>query len=577
MRPTVSVDPGRNARGLFCFRTKEVGLPAITSARILTVDADPSSRGDLESRQRRAAESITGGAIGSATVTDVGRDFVGGFTPRVGGHPLTGPAARSRVNLHLEARMPLRRRGWLLRRVLATADIFALIAAVVIAEWIIGAHNGVGLYAGTSEIGGFFLTLPMWLFAAKAYGLYDHDEERTDHSAADEFTAVFHLITVCTAGVAAFSYLTGLAHPSPAKLLVFWLAAIAGVVSLRGAARAAARRTPWYIQNTLIFGAGDVGQTIARKLLQHPEYGINLVGFVDSNPKERQDGLEHLTVIDESSNLREVVELLDVERLIVAFSGDADVDTLQLIRTLKDLDVQVDVVPRMYELVSPGVGLHTVEGIPMLGLPPLRLSRSSHLMKRVFDFAVASVALLCLAPLFAIVAVAIKLDSRGPVFFRQTRMGGGEQTFTIFKFRTMTADAEQRKHEIAHLNRHRGVDDRMFKAEADPRVTPLGRFLRRTSIDELPQLVNVLRGEMSLVGPRPLILEEDSHVLEWARERLRIKPGITGLWQVLGRSEIPFGEMVQLDYLYVTTWSLAGDLKLIAKTIPRVFFSRATT
>jgi lipopolysaccharide/colanic/teichoic acid biosynthesis glycosyltransferase len=169
-----------------------------------------------------------------------------------------------------------------------------------------------------------------------------------------------------------------------------------------------------------------------------------------------------------------------------------------------------------------------------------------------------------------LIAAAIKLDSRGPMFFRQTRMGGGEQPFTILKFRTMVADAEEHKHEIAHLNQHRGSDERMFKAAVDPRVTRVGALLRRTSIDELPQLLNVLRNEMSLVGPRPLILEEDSHVLEWARERLRIKPGITGLWQVLGRSDIPFGEMVQLDYLYVTSWSLAGDMKLIAKTIPRM-------
>jgi exopolysaccharide biosynthesis polyprenyl glycosylphosphotransferase len=235
------------------------------------------------------------------------------------------------------------------------------------------------------------------------------------------------------------------------------------------------------------------------------------------------------------------------------------------------------VVPRLYELVSPGVGLHTVEGIPLVGLPQLRLSSSSHLLKRLFDVAVSSVALLILAPFFLVIAAAIKLDSRGPALFRQTRMGSGGTPFTILKFRTMASDADQRKHEIAHLNRHRGVDERMFKAPADPRVTRVGRFLRRTSIDELPQLLNVLRGDMSLVGPRPLILEEDDHVLEWARERLRIKPGITGLWQVLGRSEIPFGEMVQLDYLYVTSWSLGGDVKLIAKTVPRVLTSRSST
>jgi exopolysaccharide biosynthesis polyprenyl glycosylphosphotransferase len=327
----------------------------------------------------------------------------------------------------------------------------------------------------------------------------------------------------------------------------------------------------------LILGAGDVGQTIARKLLQHPEYGINLVGFVDTRPKERRDDLEHLTVVGTSSELRDVVRLLDVERVIVAFSTDADAETLQLIRTLKDLDVQVDVVPRLYELVYPGVGLHTVEGIPLVGLPQLRLSRSSQMLKRGLDLVVASVAIVLLAPFFAILVAVIKLDSKGPVLFRQTRMGSGDKAFTIFKLRTMIVDADQRKDEVAHLNHHRGADQRMFKAVRDPRVTRIGTFLRRTSIDELPQLFNVVRGEMSLVGPRPLILEEDSYVREWARDRLRIKPGITGLWQVLGRSDIPFGEMVQLDYLYVTSWSLAGDVKLIAKTIPRMLVARSTT
>jgi exopolysaccharide biosynthesis polyprenyl glycosylphosphotransferase len=477
----------------------------------------------------------------------------------------------------LPSRTPMRRRGWMLRRALAGADVVGLGAAILITEWLVAAHNGVGMYGEPSEILGFFLTLPLWLLVAKAYGLYDQDEERTDHSAPDEFSAVFHMITVCTAAVAAVTYPTKIAHPSAPKLLLFWITAIVCVIAARGIARAGARRTPWYLQNTLIFGAGEVGQTIARKLLQHPEYGINLVGFIDSQPKERRDDLEHLTVIGASSDLHEVVEVLDVERVIVAFSGDSDIDTVQLIRTLKDLDVQVDVVPRLYELVSPGVGLHTVEGIPLVGLPKLRLSNSSRCLKRMLDVAVSSLLLVVLSPLLVLVAVAIKLGSPGPIFFRQTRMGGGERPFTILKFRTMVADAEERKQEIVHLNQHLGADARMFKAAVDPRVTRVGALLRRTSIDELPQLLNVLRNEMSLVGPRPLILEEDSHVLEWARERLRIKPGITGLWQVLGRSDIPFGEMVQLDYLYVTSWSLAGDMKLIAKTIPRMLVSRSTT
>jgi lipopolysaccharide/colanic/teichoic acid biosynthesis glycosyltransferase len=156
------------------------------------------------------------------------------------------------------------------------------------------------------------------------------------------------------------------------------------------------------------------------------------------------------------------------------------------------------------------------------------------------------------------------------VFFRQVRMGYGNRTFRIWKFRTMTPDADERKGEVVHLNKHLAADARMFKIPDDPRVTRLGRVLRKTSIDELPQLFNVLLGQMSLVGPRPLILAEDRHVQDWARKRLDLKPGITGLWQVLGRSDIPFDEMVKLDYMYVTGWSLKTDLQLVARTIPAV-------
>jgi lipopolysaccharide/colanic/teichoic acid biosynthesis glycosyltransferase len=180
------------------------------------------------------------------------------------------------------------------------------------------------------------------------------------------------------------------------------------------------------------------------------------------------------------------------------------------------------------------------------------------------------VGLLLLAPLFAFVGIAIKLDSRGPVFFRQTRMGRGDRMFRIYKFRSMATDADARKSEVAHLNKHLDGDTRMFKISDDPRTTHLGRILRRTSIDELPQLINVVRGEMSLVGPRPLILDEDQHVGGWARHRLDLKPGMTGLWQVLGRDDIPFEEMVGLDYRYVTIWSLSNDLMLLARTLPLV-------
>jgi exopolysaccharide biosynthesis polyprenyl glycosylphosphotransferase len=463
----------------------------------------------------------------------------------------------------------VKRRGWLMRRMLLLADVVGLLTAFLFAEWVIGRQGTLGNVDVRAEFLIFGLSLPAWIVVTKLYGLYDHDEERTDHSTADDVVGVFHMVTVGAWLFFSFAYLTKVAHPDLPKLLLFWATAIALVSVGRASARAYCRRRINYLQNTIIVGAGDVGQLVGRKVLKHPEYGINLVGFVDAEPRERREDLEHLTLLGPPDRLPALVRLFDIERVIIAFSNEPHEHTLDLIRSMKDLDVQVDIVPRLFELVGPGVGIHTVEGLPLVGLAPARLSRSSRFLKRCFDLIVSIVSLVVLAPVFALIAVAIKLDSRGPAFFRQTRMGR-DRAFRIWKFRTMTADADERKAEVAHLNKHlqNGGDPRMFKIADDPRITRVGRFLRGTSLDELPQLLNVLRGEMSLVGPRPLILEEDSWVDSWGRQRLDLKPGLTGPWQVMGRSEIPFDEMVKLDYLYVTQWSLLNDVKLILRTMP---------
>jgi exopolysaccharide biosynthesis polyprenyl glycosylphosphotransferase len=468
-------------------------------------------------------------------------------------------------------------RGWLVRRMLLIADILGLMTAFAIAQAVLGTHTVGGYVALWWEAVLFAATLPGWIVVVKLYGLYDHDEERTDHTTVDDLVGVFHMVTVGTWLFFAGATLLRVAHPDLNKVAFFWVLAILLVTLLRGGARALSRRHIAYQQNTVIVGAGDVGQLIARKVLNHPEYGINLVGFVDAEPKERREDLEDLTLLGAPERLPAIVRLFDVERVIIAFSKTSHEQTLELIRSLKDLDVQIDIVPRLFELVGPNMGMHTVEGLPLVGLPPLHLARSSRVIKRALDFAVSAVALLVLAPLFVLTALAIKLSSAGPVFFRQTRMGRGNKTFRIYKFRTMVVDADERKADYAHLNKHarNGGDVRMFKIANDPRVTRVGRFLRRYSLDELPQLINVLKGEMSLVGPRPLILEEDQHITQWGRQRLNLKPGITGPWQVLGRSEIPFEEMVKLDYLYVTSWSVFHDMQLVLRTIPAVFRVRS--
>lgn len=464
-----------------------------------------------------------------------------------------------------------RRRGWLVRRALAVADVVGLITAFLVAHALYGTEQVAGVtdrFSPLTEMALFALTLPGWVVLAKLYGLYEGDEARADHSTVDDVARVFNMLTAGTWVFFAGTWFLNIADPQVRKLFCFWLVGTAAVPLARVGARALCRRSLVYQQNTIVVGAGTVGQSVARKLLLHPEYGVNLVGFVDDEPRERGNGLDDLVILGGADEIRRLVREFDIERVIVAFSNDSHEQVLAQVRSLDDLDVQIDVVPRLFQVLGPHVHVHEAEGLPLLGLPPPRLSRSALFLKRAFDLTLSSLGLTVLSPLMLLAAVAIKLDSPGPVFFRQVRMGKGDHGFRIFKFRTMSADADSRKADVAHLNKHLEGDGRMFKIPDDPRVTRVGRFLRAYSLDELPQLFNVLLGDMSLVGARPLILDEDQHVEGWARRRLDLKPGITGLWQVRGRDDIPFEEMIGLDYRYVTSWSLSNDLKLIMQTIP---------
>jgi lipopolysaccharide/colanic/teichoic acid biosynthesis glycosyltransferase len=246
-------------------------------------------------------------------------------------------------------------------------------------------------------------------------------------------------------------------------------------------------------------------------------------------------------------------------------------DMLDLMRTFGAIGVRVSVIPAMLQVVGSAVEFDDVHGVAVLGVRSFSLSRSSRMVKRAFDIIGASVALALLSPLILATGLLVRLSSTGPVFFRQERVGRGGRPFKLFKFRSMVPDAEDRK---AELEAHNQAAEGFFKIADDPRITPLGGFLRRTNLDELPQLLNVLRGEMSLVGPRPLIPKEDQRVVGWHRRRLELTPGMTGHWQVLGSSRVPLDEMVAIDYLYVANWSLWADLKLLLRTIPYVLSRR---
>ena len=475
-------------------------------------------------------------------------------------------------------RRPMRR-GWLLRRLLLAADSVGLVLAFGVASALSFA-GGEGA-TGSSELALFALSLPGWIILAKLHGLYEHDEERADHSTVDDLVGVLHLVTLGTWLFALTTHVAGVADPSLGRLTIFWAAAIALVTTSRAVARAACRRSIAYLQNTIIVGAGEIGQLVARKLVQHPEYGINVVGFVDADPRERRSELEHVAMLGPLDRLSEIVDTLDVERVVVAFSNESHEDTISVIRTLREHEVQIDLVPRLFELVGPKVDVHTVEAMPLIGLPPVKLSPSSRLMKRTLDVVGAAVMLVLTAPLFAFIAWRVRRDSEGPIFFRQERLGLTQQPFAVLKFRTMYVDTDETVHREyirSTMSASASVGENgLYKLERNDAITPFGRWLRKTSLDELPQLLNVLRGEMSLVGPRPCLEYETETFQPHHFERFLVPPGITGLWQVAARANSTFGEALDMDVSYVRGWTFGLDLRLLGRTPFQVLRQRKAT
>ena len=426
----------------------------------------------------------------------------------------------------------------------------------------------------------FLISLPGWAIAAKLYGLYDRDEERTDHSTTDDVVGVFHLVTVGAWVLYAGAWLSGITTPDLEKTAVFWALAILFITVGRAFGRSLVRRSARYVQNAVVVGGGEVGQLVARKYLLHPEYGIRLLGIVDDAPLERRDELGGVELW-RTDQLLDLVQERQIDRVVFAFSHDSHEHTLALIRELGQLDVQIDLVPRLYEVMPPNVDVHSVEGLPLLSLRPLRISRSSRLIKRTVDVVGASMLLILTAPLFALFAWRIKHDSPGPVFFRQLRLGQDMKEFTALKFRTMTDarhDVEHRAYVSSIMSSSASVGKNgLYKLERAEAVTNFGRWLRKTSLDELPQLLNVLRGDMSLVGPRPCIPYETALFAPHHFERFLVPAGLTGLWQVTARSRATFGEALDLDVAYARGWSLGLDLRLLARTPLQVFRDRGTT
>jgi exopolysaccharide biosynthesis polyprenyl glycosylphosphotransferase len=431
----------------------------------------------------------------------------------------------------------------------------------------------------------FLASVPVWLVVAELYGLYRRDEERADYSSGDEFLGVFHLVTVGLWFVVVVSSVTRSASPYLPRLLVFWVLAIVFVASTRAIARALARRSGDYVQNTVVLGAGVVGQLLASKLLRREGAGINLLGFFDAAPLPRSDDLAHIPILGNPADLPDLVDTLSVDRAIIAFSSEPIDHLLFLIQELRERRVQVDLVPRLFDAVGASVGVHSLEGLPLIGLGGLQLPPSARALKRCFDLVTATVALVLLAPILVVIAILVRLDSPGLVFYRHDRVGFEGRPIRLWKFRTMGAEycrgdayggseADRRLAALLADEGRRAEFARSYKLRDDPRVTRIGRWLRNTSLDELPQLFNVIQGDISLVGPRPVTHDELVRFGDRTSLVLGVKPGVTGYWQTNGRSSTDYAERVRLEAAYVQGWTPGLDLTILLKTFRMVLSKR---
>lgn len=321
------------------------------------------------------------------------------------------------------------------------------------------------------------------------------------------------------------------------------------------------------VDRVLIVGSGDVGLTVMRNLIAQPELGFQVVGFVDDDPERGTTNIGRFQALGSTANLPALLRSQQVDEVIITLPWQERRHILAIANQSARAGVRPRIVPDLFQMSLSMVDMQNVAGIPMLTPSDTQLSPWARLFKRLLDVVGSAIGLLVLSPLLLLMAVAIRVDSHGPVIFSQPRVGRGGRLFRVYKFRTMVEDAEQLKDQVRHLNEAEGP---MFKIRNDPRVTRVGRFLRRTSLDELPQLWNTLRGDMSLVGPRPALPDEVADYADWHRKRLATAPGITGLWQISGRSDLPFDEMVLLDIYYIENWSPLLDLSILLRTVPRV-------
>lgn len=471
--------------------------------------------------------------------------------------PRTDVAAR----LGLAGPSGSRRRGALLRRLLASGDWAALIGVLCF----------VTATSTSTDLATLFwavLVSPVWILVVKLHGLYDKDHRRIRHSTLDELPA---LVSASALGTLALDGLLALSPAGPlatGSLIVLGVGVLAASFAVRAVLRFLWRRLIG-VATGVVVGPAAAADVVARRAVTHPEARLRLIGYLSDVVEPAV--APKLPRLGSIADLNRVAHQYEVERVVVTEQEMSEAAAERLIEECKAAGLGLSLLPQHYGLLGPGIELNRLAELPVLDFRFSDPSRSTEALKRTLDLTVSAMMLALLSPAILAISLLILTDSGRPVFFRQRRAGRDGEPFMMVKFRTMVRGAEDQLDRLVDL---RELDEPAFKIANDPRVTRVGRLLRRFSLDELPQFVNVLRNEMSLVGPRP---EEEAVVAlydERQRIRLAVKPGMTGPMQVYGRGDLSFEERLAMERDYLDNLSLAGDLAILLRTPAAIFRSQ---
>ncbi len=412
----------------------------------------------------------------------------------------------------------------------------------------------------------FWYTVLMLLF------LY-LDGAYTPRRGGSWFTELYRIINATTTvGIIQFAAIffilpAGYSRGLILEAIALTIAFLSGARLVQRVVQAQLRRRGHGVDRVLIVGAGEAGRSVMRSIVALPELGYQVVGFVDDDPTKSDIG--RFKALGGLDMVPEILKTEKVDEVIITLPWMYQRRIISLVRVCEAQRVRVRVVPDLFQLSLSRVDVADIGGIPLIGFKERAIPGIGRVVKRILDIGLAILCLLAAAPVMLCIVLLIRLESPGPGLFRQTRIGENGRPFSFVKFRSMRMGAEAEQDKLRDLNE---ADGPLFKIRDDPRVTRLGKFLRRSSLDELPQFINILRGDMSLVGPRPAPPDEVAQYQPWHRQRLDVPQGLTGLWQVSGRSDLTFDEMCLLDIYYIENWSLGLDLTILLRTIPRVLF-----